>query len=191
MPRIALLLALCALSTASAAGQQRNVVINHARLTDQAVRGIEQQWKTQIPDGRYWYDRVSGAWGLEGGPTAGWIPPGLDLGGPLRADASNGNTGVFVNGRELPMQDVAGLMQITPVYRGRWWVDALGNFGAEGGPMLGNLRVLAAQRRGGSNGAIYANGGRDMLGTDDNGCHYFNSHDYGSSTTTSWASPGC
>lgn len=191
MPRIALLLALCVLSTASAAAQQRNVVINHARLTDQAVRGIEQQWKTQIPDGRYWYDRVSGAWGLDGGPTAGWIPPGLDLGGPLRADASNGNTGVFVNGRELPMQDVAGLMQITPVYRGRWWVDALGNFGAEGGPMLGNLRVLAAQRRGGSNGAIYANGGRDMLGTDDNGCHYFNSHDYGSSTTTSWASPGC
>jgi hypothetical protein len=41
---------------------------------------------------------------------------------------------VFINGRQLHMMDVAALMQITQVYQGRWWVDAQGNFGAEGGP---------------------------------------------------------
>jgi hypothetical protein len=191
MFRSVLFLTLGTLLSTAGAAQQRQVTINRVRLPEATVRALDQQWNTRIPDGSYWYDRVSGAWGMDGGPTAGWIPAGLALGGPLLADASRGNTGVVINGRELPMQDVAALMQITQVYRGRWWVDAQGNFGAEGGPMLGNLRVLAAQRRGSQYGAVYANGGRDMLATDESGCHYFNSRDYGTSTTTSWASPGC
>lgn len=191
MSRIALCLALGTFVTTTGATQQRHVMINRVRLPEATVNALEQRWSTRIPDGTFWYDRVSGAWGLDGGPTAGWIAAGLELGGPLQADASRGNTGVFINGRQLDMQDVAALTQITPVYRGRWWVDARGNFGAEGGPMLGNLRILAAQRRGSQYGAVYANGGRDMLATDESGCHYFSSHDYGSSSTTSWASPGC
>ena len=186
-----LALALCATLAAAVTAQQRGVVINQVRLAEPDLKMIEQRWNIRIPNGNYWYDRFSGAWGMEGGPTAGWIPAGLELGGALRADASSGNTGVFINGRELHLMDVAGLMQITQVYRGRWWVDAQGNFGAEGGPALGNLRILAQQRRGGGYGAVYSNGGRDALGTGENGCHYFNSHDYGTSTTTSWASPGC
>jgi hypothetical protein len=51
--------------------------------------------------------------------------------------------------------------------------------------------MMAQQRSRSGYGAVYANGGHDLLGTDGNGCHYFNSHDYGSSTTTSWATPGC
>jgi hypothetical protein len=193
MPRTAPVLAVALVVTlvSSVAAQQRTVVINRVRLPERDLATIEQRWNTRIPDGNYWYDKYSGAWGVEGGPTAGWIPAGLDLGGPLRADASGGNTGVFINGRELHLLDVAGLMQITQVYRGRWWVDAQGNFGAEGGPALGNLRMIAQQRSRGGYGAVYSNGGRDLLGTDENGCHYFNSHDYGSSTTTIWASPGC
>jgi hypothetical protein len=147
MPRFPILaLALVAALPAPVAAQQRSVLINRVRLAEQDLTAIEERWATRIPDGNYWYDKFSGAWGMEGGPTAGWIPAGLELGGPLRADASRGNTGVFINGRELHALDVAGLMQITPVYQGRWWVDALGNFGAEGGPALGNLRLLAAQR---------------------------------------------
>jgi hypothetical protein len=190
VPTLALTLMVMAAVT-RAESQQRQVLINRVRVPDQTLTALEQQWNTKVPDGHYWYDSFSGAWGMEGGPTAGWIPAGLQLGGPLRADASGGNTGVFVNGRELHFQDVAGLMQIMPVYRGRWWVDAQGNFGAEGGPVLGNLRALAQQQRGGQYGSVYANGGRDMLATDGNGCHYFNSHDYGTGTSTSWASPGC
>jgi len=191
MSRIAfaLALALAAASLSPLSAQQRNVVVNRVRLTETQLTGFERQWNVRVPDGNYWYDKSSGAWGMMGGPTAGWMAAGLNLGGPLPQDASNGNTGVIINGRELPMQDVAALMQITPVYRGRWWVDSQGTFGAEGGPPIGNLRLLAQQRQ--QAGAVYANGGRDMLGTDSNGCHYFNSIGTGGSESISWASPGC
>jgi hypothetical protein len=33
------------------------------------------------------------------------------------------------------------------VWPGRWWVDAQGNFGLEGGPPVGNLVALARSRR--------------------------------------------
>lgn len=121
----------------------RDVVINKTRLSDAKVNALEQKFRVRIPDGSYWYDRVSGAWGVEGGPTAGFILPGLNLGGPLRADASKGRTGVFVNGRELHKLDVQALQRITPVYRGRFWVDAQGNGGYEGGEAFFNLIQLA------------------------------------------------
>jgi hypothetical protein len=173
------------------AAQQRQVIVNRTQISDQAVRSYEQRWNIRIQDGSYWYDRMSGAWGLEGGPTAGWIAPGLDLGGPLRADASGGNTGVFINGRELHLIDVQALMQIVQVQRGRWWVDARGNFGPEGGPVWGNLVLLAQQRgKAGGNWSTYSSDGHSFIGGDGN-CTYFNSHDAGTSTDYSYASPGC
>lgn len=186
-------LALLFLAGAPLAAQERNVVVNRVGLTPQQVAGFESRWSVRVQDGRYWYDRRSGAWGMDGGPTAGWILAGLELGGPLPADASRGNSGVFINGRELPEADVTALLRITPVYQGRWWVDAQGSFGAEGGPVLGNLWVLARQRgmRPGQAWSVYANRGNDFIAGDENGCTYFNSRDNGTGTSTSWASPGC
>jgi len=107
-----------------------------------------------IPDGDYWYDPRTGASGRWGGPALAFLVAGLDLGGPLPADASGGGrgtlTGVFVNGRELHAVDVAGLQEIVGIVTpGRWWVDAAGNYGPEGGPAAGNLVALARARRGG------------------------------------------
>ncbi len=193
MSRLVVAAICAALITVPVAAQQRAVVVNRVRLSDQQVQAFERQWRLQVRDGNYWYDKVSGAWGMDGGPTGGWIMPGLELGGPLPADASRGNTGVFINGRELHQLDVAALMRITPVYQGRWWVDAQGTFGAEGGPAMGNLWLLARQRgmQPGKAWSTYANGGNSFLAGDENGCTYFNSHDYGSGSSTSWASPGC
>lgn len=190
---LALTLMLTATATPSLVAQARNVTVNRVRLTDQQVKAFEQRWRIQVNDGKYWYDRVSGAWGMDGGPTAGWIMPGLELGGPLPADASGGTTGVFINGRELHAMDVAALMRIGPVYRGRWWVDAQGTFGLEGGPPMGNLWLLAQQRgmQAGQAWSHYSKDGNSFVGGDGNGCTYFNSHDYGTSSSTSWASPGC
>jgi hypothetical protein len=193
-PALAALVFVMAAATAPAAhAQARSVTVNRVRLSDSRVAELEQQYRVRVQDGAYWYDRASGAWGRDGGPTAGWILPGLDLGGPLPADASRGNTGVFINGRELHLLDVAALMRFMPVYRGRWWVDAQGNFGAEGGPVLGNLWVLAQQRgmRAGKAWSVYSNDGNSLVGGDASGCSYFNSHDYGTGSSTSWASPGC
>ncbi|HJZ67648.1 MAG TPA: hypothetical protein VKF81_05980 [Blastocatellia bacterium] len=162
---------------------QRAVYINRTRLADQWVFALEGKYRVRIPDGSYWYDRMSGAWGVEGGPTAGFIHAGLDLGGQLRADASRGKTGVFINGRELHALDVRGLQRLGPVYRGRYWVDAQGNFGFEGGPALGNLVWLAQQggllpgraRRGSILSGMYDSGIGRVLG---NGDFYISDNSY-------------
>jgi hypothetical protein len=130
----------------------RSVIINGQRLSDQDVQTLEQTGQARVADGNYWYDPMTGGWGQTGGPCAGIVLAGLHLGGPLRADASSGDTGVFINGRELHRVDVARLMQVVPVFRGRYWMDAQGNFGYEGQPASGNIVVAAAA-------AAQANGG--------------------------------
>ena len=91
---------------------------------------------------------------MQGGPVLCTIEAHLNLGGPLQADASNGDTGVFINGRELHYLDTALLQRAVPlIVPGRWWLDTYGNFGNEGGPMLGNLRTLA-ETQGGSRGSV-------------------------------------
>ncbi len=112
---------------------------------------IEQMYGTPAPSGDYWYDPVSGAAGAWGGPTLGFLPAGLELGGALPPNASGGGsgrgTGVFVNGRELHPIDVQVLFTIYgQVIPGRWWVDGQGNAGQEGGPPLLNLVALARSR---------------------------------------------
>jgi hypothetical protein len=130
----------------SKAPSQGSVIINGVRLSDEKVKALEKQYGVRILPGDYWYDKMCGAWGFRGGPSAGLILPFIDLGGPLQSNASNGNTGVFINGRELHALDVVALQQITPVYQGRYWVDAQGNIGLEGGPALANLWLLANSR---------------------------------------------
>src|SRR5262245_8536696 len=80
---------------------RRSVSFNGGQLADEQLGALEQAYGVRIADGAYWYDTRCGAWGWQGGPCAGLIHPGLNLGGPLRSDASNGNTGVFINGRQL------------------------------------------------------------------------------------------
>jgi hypothetical protein len=125
---------------------QGSVIINGVRLSDEKVKTLEKQYGIRILNGDYWYDKMCGAWGFRGGPAVGLITPFLDLGGPLQPNASNGNTGVFFNGRELHRSDVLALQQITPVFQGRYWVNARGDIGIEGGPALANLWVLANSR---------------------------------------------
>ena len=121
---------------------------------------MEAHYGVRLPDNDYWYDNRSGAAGFWKGPAVAGLPAGLGLGGPMPANCSGGTTGVFVNGRELHQVDVAGLSQLGPVYRGRYWVDANGTFGLENGPAHGNLFVLARQQNRQSQGQrrVYAPG---------------------------------
>src|SRR5215510_996718 len=102
--------------TPATATTERQVTVNDTRLTTEQVVALERAYRTHVQNGAYWYDRMTGAWGGMGGPTLGFIHPGLALGGTLRADASHGDTGVFINGRQLHRLDVLGLQKLGPVF---------------------------------------------------------------------------
>jgi hypothetical protein len=151
-------------ATVHAADAPGGVIVNGQVLPADSVRALEQAYRVPIAPGRYWYDRMSGAWGNEGGPIAGQMMPGLRLGGPLAANASNGNTQVFINGRELMMAEVLGLQRAcrTAVIRGRYWVNAQGVGGIEGGPPIFNLSACgqsSSGRSGGSSTRTYCDSG--------------------------------
>lgn len=131
------------------AAPSRSVVINGVRLSDETIVALERAFRVRLTDGQFWYDKMNGSWGAQGGPASGFVMPGLDLGGPLRADASNGTTGVFINGRQLHQIDVARLSQLGPVYQGRYWMDAWGNMGIEGMPALLNIWAVIQSLGGG------------------------------------------
>jgi hypothetical protein len=141
-------------AAAPRASAPRAVRFNGRPLQGKGLQTLEQLERLigRLPDGDYWYDPRTGASGRWGGPTLAFLPAGLELGGPVPAGASGGGqgnlTGVFVNGREAHPVDVAGLQGLVgPVLPGRWWVDASGNYGLEGGPPLGNLVALAQSRQ--------------------------------------------
>lgn len=124
-----------------------HVIINGERLSDNAILSLSAQYNMRIQDGRYWYDSYSGAWGYEGGPIQGFTRSGLPLGGKLQADASGGETGVYLNGRELPSQDldlfINLLGQLPP---GDYWLDSHFNFGIVNGTQHISLLALIQQR---------------------------------------------
>jgi len=124
----------------------RSVQINGKAISDHDIQVFEQTYRLKIKDGTYWYDAKTGAWGMMGGPCAGIMMAGLNVGAPMPENASHGNTGTFINGRQLHWLDVVRLRMVLPaVWPGRYWMDAHGNFGFEGGPMLSNIWVAAAQ----------------------------------------------
>ncbi|NOT31689.1 MAG: hypothetical protein HOP15_14675 [Planctomycetes bacterium] len=139
----------------------QQVFINGVALDEQRLREFQQRYGQGPRPGRYWYDAKSGLFGHEGGPTLGWIHPGHDF-GALPADASRGSTGVFVNGRQLDVNDYTALASIEGgvIQQGRYWLDGLGNYGYEGYGVdghavpAGNLYLLLqmqAQSGGGDN----------------------------------------
>ena len=129
---------------ASAQQNPTGVYVNGVELGPDTLAQLERAYRTEVPRGRYWYDRRSGLWGLIGGPGTGQIAPNLELGGPLQMDASRAQTGVFVNGREIHPTELAYLQRLYGrVVPARYWLDANGIAGYEGGPAQFNLGAAA------------------------------------------------
>ncbi len=127
-------------------------IVNDEVVADATIKQLEDAYRIKCIPGTYWYDRLTGAYGIQGGPCIGIGDAGLQIGGPLKSNASAGNTGVFINGRELHPMDVQGLQTFLWVIPGRYWMDANGYFGYENYPVaLGNLYQLYWSKNG-SNG---------------------------------------
>lgn len=166
---------------AAAAAQRDAVIVNGVPVSQAEFRAEFQRFGVilsgPIAPGSYWYDPVSGLWGNAGGPTMGQILPGLDLGGPLRSDASGGGTAVFINGREIhPMEYLYLQGLFGYVMPGRYWLNAQGIGGSEGGPPTFSLAAAAqASSGGGAGGSGYNR--RSLFGDtgSDGNCFYYNS----------------
>ncbi|MEM6929940.1 MAG: hypothetical protein AAF602_23585, partial [Myxococcota bacterium] len=131
-----------AVAAPPAAEARTGVVINGKELTPAQYMSFARMYRVPPQPGQWWYDPKSGQFGRVGEPVSGLVRPGHDF-GPLAADASRGTTGVFLNGRQLPVTEVTlYTMLLGPILPGRYWLDPQGNVGREGNPMpVANLVV--------------------------------------------------
>jgi hypothetical protein len=135
-------------------GTEGKIVINDLVLSDQQVAELSKQYNVKPLPGRYWYDALSGLYGVVGYPAFGFMLPGHQL-GKLKPSASQGNSKVFINGRELPLEEYTVWSQLVGswIQPGKYWLDAAGNAGQEGNPTpLINLYAAARQSAAGGKG---------------------------------------
>ena len=184
--------ATASVAATTAGAQGTGVFINQRAATQEQLDDLKRTYGAAPPPGRYWYDSRSGLYGNWGHEAAGYIRPGHDF-GPVPADASAGNTGVFINGRQINLVEAQFIQRLFgAVYQGKWWLDGQnGNLGMEGNPTpIANVVVAMqnAQRSGGGGGG----GGyrwRDNInnssGGAENGCVWVNT------PGSSYSSSGC
>ena len=104
--------------------------------------------------GRYWYDAVSGLWGLEGHGAGGVTRPSLTA-APLPPQTSAGTSAAFVNGRQLPVAELTAMATLLawplPVegrYSGHYTLDGEGALNSGRGRYLGNVAAAAKREAG-------------------------------------------
>jgi hypothetical protein len=123
------------------------VIINGVALSKKQVSELVKIYNVKPLPGKYWYDARSGLYGVVGFPAFSFMLAGHKYGN-LDRNASNGNTGVFVNGRELPQSEWAVWSQLLGyiIQPGAYWLDGNGNAGYEGNPIPTENLYMAAQR---------------------------------------------
>jgi hypothetical protein len=123
------------------------VVINGIVLTEEQISELENIYAVKPLPGNYWYDSQSGLYGVVGYQAYGFMLAGHDF-GELDERASNGDAGVFVNGREMPQTEWLIWSQLLGYYiqSGRYWLDENGNAGYKSNPIPTENLYAAAQR---------------------------------------------
>ncbi|XP_048424605.1 extra-large guanine nucleotide-binding protein 1-like isoform X1 [Pyrus x bretschneideri] len=88
----------------------------------------------KIKPGYYWYDKVSGFWGKEGHRPCQIISPHLNVRGHIRQNASNGDTNILINSREITKLEAFMLKLAGVPCEGNlhYWVSEDGSYQEEG-----------------------------------------------------------
>uniref|UniRef100_A0A0E0JLA9 Uncharacterized protein n=1 Tax=Oryza punctata TaxID=4537 RepID=A0A0E0JLA9_ORYPU len=82
------------------------VSINSHPISERALKKAEKK-AGPVEPGSYWYDYRAGFWGVMGRECIGIIPPFIrEFNYPMASNCASGDTGVFVNGRELHQRDL-------------------------------------------------------------------------------------
>ncbi|MEM8485359.1 MAG: hypothetical protein AAF564_07400 [Bacteroidota bacterium] len=162
-------------------GYTQDVVINGVTLTDAQEQALENLYNVKPLPGEYWYDTNSGLYGVMGHQAYGFMFPGHDF-GKLSQYASQGNTRVFVNGRELPQLEwvIWSYMLGYPIQVGNYWLDDKGNAGYVGNPQpVLNLYLIAQKNTYGDSGDNFWSSRFSAGNHDGNGRGYVSVPGYG------------
>ncbi|AQK96697.1 Extra-large G-protein-like, partial [Zea mays] len=82
------------------------VSINGHPISEKALKKAEKK-AGPVDPGTYWYDYHAGFWGVMGRECIGIVPPFIrEFNYPMAKNCAGGDTGVFVNGRELHQRDL-------------------------------------------------------------------------------------
>lgn len=129
------------------------IIVNNRALSEEQISYLTSLYGAPPAPGNYWYDAQSGLYGYSGQGTLGIIQAGLDF-SPLARNASNGNSQVLVNGRELNLTEANSLNQILGGYlqTGAYWLNAYGDFGAQGYQPMANLYANLQAANAGTSG---------------------------------------
>jgi Adenylate and Guanylate cyclase catalytic domain len=128
-----------------------SVFVNGRELSVPELQRHQALYNTTVQPGHYWYDAASGLYGPWGREALGYIRTGHEY-GRVSPNASNGNTGIYLNGRHLNSVELGQWQNIfrQAIQPGRYWLDGnTGNVGVEGNAQpTGNVRAAIQARRG-------------------------------------------
>jgi hypothetical protein len=130
---------------------QTGVYVNGRQLSLQEAQQHQAIYNAPVQPGHYWYDPTSGLYGFWGREAIGYIRTGHAY-GRAPVNASNGNTGIYINGRHINSVELTRWQALfrQVIQPGSYWLDGnTGNVGVEGNPTpTGNVRAAIQASRG-------------------------------------------
>ncbi len=167
-----------------------DVLINNQTLTPSQLSEFYNLYGVALDKGNYWYDKDSGLIGRMGEGAATLIYPGHNY-GALDPKSSNGNTGVFINQREITEFELQYLMSLFQIQipAGYYILDSQGDIYSPANPYLrGNIYQAIQQSQGGSNSWSTKHG---YSGGGNNSCSWVNIPGSSGITKTTVTTSGC